>query len=318
MNGDKKPLNPYSPLNHAISGTAAAILSTGALHPLDVVKTRLQVQDGRTAISAVVTNFKKVPNYNGTFDAFKMILKIEGPLGLYQGLLPNLIANSLAWGGYFFFYNNAKSRYKILSNGELGAREHLLCATEAGLITTVATNPIWVIKTRMQLQLRQLSYDPKNTYDYRSTWDAVKRIATEEGFRGFYKGMIPSIFGVSHGALHFVVYEEFKRFLRKQNEKHPISSAQYFYAASASKVIASIGTYPYQVIKSRLQEQRNPQPGQEVKYNGVIDVIRKMYRFEGIRGFYKGLFANILRVTPATALTLVVYEKINKRLTDLE
>jgi len=170
----------------------------------------------------------------------------------------------------------------------------------------------------MQLQLRQATFDPKNTYDYKSTWDAVIRIAKEEGIRGFYRGIIPSVIGVSHGAVHFVIYEEFKRLLKKQNEKHPISSAQYLYAASASKIIASVGTYPYQVIKSRLQEQRTPESGQVVKYAGVIDAVKKIYRFEGIRGFYKGLIANILRVTPSAALTLVVYEKINRRLTDLE
>jgi len=132
MNSDKKPRNPYSPLNHAVSGTGAALLSTAALHPLDVVKTRLQVQDGRTVI-----NVNKVPNYKGTIDAFKTILKTEGALGLYQGLFPNLVANSMAWGGYFFFYNYAKSRYKdkFLLDGELGAKEHLICATEAGITT---------------------------------------------------------------------------------------------------------------------------------------------------------------------------------------
>ncbi|CAH3153637.1 unnamed protein product [Porites evermanni] len=46
------------------------------------------------------------------------------------------------------------------------------------------------------------------------------------------------------------------------------------------------------------------------EYNGAVDVIRKTFRYEGVRGFYKGLVPNVLRVTPACALTFVVYENV--------
>lgn len=47
--------------------------------------------------------------------------------------------------------------------------------------------------------------------------DAVKTIYREEGFKGYYKGMIPALFGVSHGALQFMAYEELKHIYMTKN-----------------------------------------------------------------------------------------------------
>jgi len=71
------------------------------LHPLDVVKTRLQVQDGAGTL----------PAYKGTRDALHRIFREEGWRSLYSGLTPALIGSGAAWGIYFFSYNRAKERY---------------------------------------------------------------------------------------------------------------------------------------------------------------------------------------------------------------
>ena len=71
-----------------------------------------------------------------------------------------------------------------------------------------------------------------------------------------------------------------------------------------SKIVASCATHPIQVIKSRLQEQHRT-------YNGVTDVVTQIWRFEGFTGYYKGLFPALLRVTPASMITMVVYENVS-------
>jgi solute carrier family 25 folate transporter 32 len=73
-----------------------------------------------------------------------------------------------------------------------------------------------------------------------------------------------------------------------------------------SKIFASAATYPYQVVKSRLQER--PAAGNIPKYSGVMDVVSKLLKYEGVRGFYKGLLPNLLRVTPSASITFAVYE----------
>jgi solute carrier family 25 folate transporter 32 len=118
-------------------------------------------------------------------------------------------------------------------------------------------NPIWVVKTRM-------CTTKHNTPDaYNGLLDGLKRLYLEEGVRGFYRGIIPALFGVSHGAIQFMAYEEMKK---KRNELRQakgmsstdehntkLSQTEYVVMAAASKVTASVITYPYQVLKSRLQ-----------------------------------------------------------------
>ncbi|XP_013407513.1 mitochondrial folate transporter/carrier [Lingula anatina] len=76
-----------------VGGMAGGIVSTAALHPLDLVKVRFQVDEG-----IGITNR---PKYTGLWHAFKTIFKTSGPLGLYQGAVPNITGAGAAWGFYF-------------------------------------------------------------------------------------------------------------------------------------------------------------------------------------------------------------------------
>jgi hypothetical protein len=86
-------------------------------------------------------------------------------------------------------------------------------------------------------------------------------------------------------------------------------STRLFAAGIISKAVATTATYPYQVIKARLQ-QRHAGPEEARPYRGVWDATRKIWAHEGVRGFYKGFAANLLRVAPQSALTLVAYENV--------
>lgn len=72
-------------------------------------------------------------------------------------------------------------------------------------------------------------------------------------------------------------------------------------------MIAAATTYPYQVLRARLQDQHH-------NYQGTLDCTKRILKYEGIGGFYKGLSVNLLRVTPATVITFVVYEYMNQLL----
>lgn len=84
----------------------------------------------------------------------------------------------------------------------------MLAAAEAGILTLVLTNPIWVVKTRLCLQFsNETTSDNKR---YKGMVDGLVKIYRNEGVRGWYRGFVPGMFGVSHGALQFMVYEEMK------------------------------------------------------------------------------------------------------------
>ena len=84
-----------SEVAHLLSGTVAGVCSTVLLHPLDLVKVRMQVHEGVSA---------------GVITSTRDIFVREGIHGLYAGLLPAVLAASASWGGYFYFYERIKVR----------------------------------------------------------------------------------------------------------------------------------------------------------------------------------------------------------------
>lgn len=87
----------------------------------------------------------------------------------------------------------------------LGPTMHMLAAAESGALTLLLTNPIWVVKTRLCLQC-----DSASSAEYRGMVHALAEIYRTEGIRGLYRGFVPGMLGVSHGAIQFMTYEEMK------------------------------------------------------------------------------------------------------------
>lgn len=88
-----------------------------------------------------------------------------------------------------------------------------------------------------------------------------------------------------------------------------LNALEYITMAALSKIFAVAMTYPYQVVRARLQDQHNT-------YDGVVDAVRRTFRNEGLMGFYKGMVPNLIRVTPACCITFVVYENVSRFLLD--
>lgn len=176
--------------------------------------------------------------------------------------------------------------------------------SDTGALTAVCTNPIWVIKTRM------LSTSSTHPGAYRSLTDGVRQMYRSEGISGFYRGLIPSLFGVSHGALQFMAYEQLKKARQESIGRHELSATDYLMLSGLAKLFAGSITYPYQVIRARLQMYHAEQ-----LYEGATDVVAQVWKREGLSGFYKGLAPNLLRVMPSTWVTFLVYEKMRWYLT---
>ncbi|TWW79644.1 mitochondrial folate transporter/carrier-like [Takifugu flavidus] len=280
-------------IENLVAGLSGGVVSTLALHPLDLVKIRFAVSDG----------LDLRPKYSGMIHCMKSVWKQEGMRGLYQGVTPNIWGAGASWGLYFLFYNAIKGYIKEGRQTELSATEHLVSAAQAGILTLTLTNPIWVTKTRLVLQY---SADCTSK-QYKGMFDALAKIYRHEGVPGLYRGFVPGLFGTSHGALQFMAYEELKRdYNRYKNvpSDTKLNSLEYITMAALSKIFAVATTYPYQVVRARLQDQHN-------SYNGVLDVISRTWRNEGAAGFYKGIIPNIIRVTPACCITFVVYENVS-------
>jgi solute carrier family 25 folate transporter 32 len=344
-----------------IAGLLGGAASTFLLYPLDLVKVRLQVNEQSSfKTTASSTTSATIPKRT-MIGTLRHVVKYEGLVGMYQGLTPALVGSAASWGGYFFFYEGIKQQMMQKNRAlhrlgphepvQLDPMENFIAACVSGAIMVGCTNPLWLIKTRMQLQLKrsqekqvQMLGEGRVKRPYRNILDAVRTIVREEGVGALYKGAVPALMLVSNGGVQFVTYEYLKghfgaytkasRAARKNNNDKSSSEVKgimerfedslgYLTMGAVSKIISSTITYPIQVIKSRLQQRNETaeiMASGEVEivkrhYNGVVDCIVKIWKNEGILGFFKGSIPNALRVAPSAAITFVVYEAVTDFLT---
>ncbi|CAN4121801.1 unnamed protein product [Withania somnifera] len=298
--GDRR--NVRNIICDAGAGASAGAIAATFMCPLDIIKTRLQVR-GLPHVShsdrqgsVIVTSLQH-------------ILKTEGFRGLCRGLSPTLTALLPNWAVYFTVYGHLKdSLHSHDSSGQLTIGANMIASAGAGAATAITTNPLWVVKTRLQTQGMREGVVP-----YKGILSALTRIAHEEGIRGWYSGLLPSLAGISHVAIQFPAYEKLKSYLAKRANKHTneLNPGEVAIASSMAKVVASVMTYPHEVVRSKLQEQGQVR-NSEKAYNGVVDCVKKMFKQEHLAGFYRGCGTNLLRTTPSAVITFTSYEMIHR------
>lgn len=289
----------------AVSGLTAGMVTTLAAHPLDFVKLRLQLDTSRTNQWESFHNiYKHLLSISRSSNGDVNIVKLTR--NLYRGLGPNLVGATTSWGMYFTFYRQYKNLILELngfpqdSYTNLKSWHYLTSAFAAGWSTSILTNPIWVIKTRM------ISTDRGTKNAYRSIWDGVKQIYGNEGIVGFYRGLTPALLNVAQGAVQLSIYDllkDYKLQMPNGEQRKRLETVEYLYLSAISKMIATCVFYPLQVLRSRMQVSMGATAG-------PIKLSQELFKSEGAFGFYKGLPANLCRVVPATCLTFVVYEEM--------
>lgn len=187
---------------------------------------------------------------------------------------------------------------------------HIVSAAGAGLVTVAATNPLWVVKTRLQTQDMGLSVSWSR---YRGTFNALSTIASKEGLGALYSGLLPSLLGIIHVAVQFPVYEYAKSQLSIEHGRkvEELSIPDLIIASSASKMIASTLTYPHEVVRSQMHVKGTG------PFVGFVDTCRSIYLDSGPKGFYRGCTINLMRTVPAAAVTFTSFELIARFLRKL-
>jgi len=153
----------------------------------------------------------------------------------------------------------------------------------------------------------------KKSAQYKNSFEAFTVLLKNDGFFGLYKGISPGLLGTLNGTIQMVCYENMKNFwLKRLKDKakrngvtteQKLDTSHFSVFSSCSKVIATVCTYQFQLVRARLQDQHQ-------NYKGVMDVILTTYKNEKLVGFYKGLIPALVRVVPAASVTFIVYENL--------
>lgn len=302
--------------NSAISGACAGFVSSVVTCPLDVIKTRLQVplekKQGVQQRYSVFHNIKSKPRVL-TPDICSSTWHAEGVRGFYRGLGPTVVGYLPTWAIYFVVYDTGKEflsehsrTFLCLPAATLRKHPfamHITSAMVAGATSTTCTSPMWVVKTRVMLQT--VSVPAKERY--RSTLDAFIKIYRNEGVWTFYKGLLPSLLGVFHVVVQFPLYEYFKSLTAEAKRGEALQPSSILICSGGSKMLASLATYPHEVLRTRLQMQQPVGVDGGPRYTGFIQAVLSIARHEGIHGFYRGMLVNLVRTVPNSGLTILTY-----------
>ncbi|SPC63091.1 related to RIM2 - Protein of the mitochondrial carrier family (MCF) [Ustilago sp. UG-2017b] len=376
----KQKLVPPKGWLHFVAGGAGGMCGAIITSPLDVVKTRLQSDLYRTKASTSTPLqsgqgvFARVTrlayHFVETGYLLKEISTTEGPRALFRGLGPTLVGVIPARSINFYTYGNGKTLIaERFNGGQETSLVHLGAAALAGVVTATATNPIWVVKTRLQLGSRQKECNPTparstqaavgerragvaqhhttaairskktlgafgepaffhasktSSASSLSSFQMTLHIIRTEGLKGLYKGMSASYLGVAEGTIQWVLYERLKR-IHSPSSPHSSSAvvetpkskiSSMVGAAGTAKLVASLITYPHEVVRTRLRQQ--VAPGQKPKYTGLLRTVRLVYREEGLAALYGGLSAHLLRVVPNAVVMFSIYETTLRLATKVE
>ncbi|SCU91809.1 LAMI_0E07382g1_1 [Lachancea mirantina] len=319
------------PWVHFVAGGIGGMAGAVVTCPFDVVKTRLQSDVYQAAYrsnghnAATSANFLKdgARHFRETLGIISSVYRQEGFRSLFKGLGPNLVGVIPARSINFFTYGTTKDIYsRALNNGQEAPWIHLLAAATAGWATSTATNPIWLIKTRLQLD------KTGSTRQHKNSWACFNDIIKNEGVKGLYKGLSASYLGSVEGILQWLLYEQMKhvikmRSLQKfgnagESEKTTGDKIKEWCQRSGSaglaKFVASIITYPHEVVRTRLRQA--PCQNGKPKYTGLIQSFRVIIKEEGLVSMYGGLTPHLLRTVPNSIIMFGTWELVIKLLSD--
>ncbi|CAK9117165.1 unnamed protein product [Durusdinium trenchii] len=236
----------------------------------------MQVRDGTVG---------SVHAYSSLRKAVLSTLHSEGPRGFFRGVCANVAGSTLSWGLQMPLYQHFKAiAYK--ESKEILAAKDSACSLAAGLATNVVVHPVFLIKTRLQLQRGQAGY--------RGILHAVTTIAGEEGLQGFYRGFVPSLMLSSHGAILLVAYDRFKN-----------KFDSVLLASGSAKVFATVATYPLQVIRSVMQQRPT---GGTFEYSNIFRTGQLLWQRNGVTAFYRGILPQMMRTVPQSMAFFSIYE----------
>ncbi|CAL9229503.1 unnamed protein product [Arabidopsis halleri] len=267
-----------------LAGGLAGAVSRTATAPLDRLKVVLQVQRAHA----------------GVLPTIKKIWREDKLMGFFRGNGLNVMKVAPESAIKFCAYEMLKPMIGG-EDGDIGTSGRLLAGGMAGALAQTAIYPMDLVKTRLQTCVSEGGKAPK-------LWKLTKDIWVQEGPRAFYKGLFPSLLGIiPYAGIDLAAYETLKdlsrTYILQDTEPGPLIQLS---CGMTSGALGASCVYPLQVVRTRMQADSSD--------TTMKQEFMKTMKGEGLRGFYRGLLPNLLKVVPAASITYIVYEAMKKNM----
>ena len=262
----------------AVAGAMAGTLVSLCLHPVDTVKTVLQMnRGGKRQIHGVIAD----------------IVKRGGVRALYGGIIANLATSAPTSAIYASAYEATKVRISPRLSRDRQWIAHCTAGAMASVATSFVYTPSECVKQRVQAG------------QYKHSFAALAGVLRDEGPRQLYRGWGAVLLrNVPHSVLKFLAYEQGKAFvLRRQSlrnggggvvaERAVLAPAWNLAVGACAGSTAALFTTPFDLVKTRLQTDSayaaTHASASATRYRGVAHVLRTIVQEEGLRGLYRGI-----------------------------
>lgn len=270
----------------SFGGAVSAILTC----PFDVVKTRLQIAP--SASHSRITQ----QVFSGTLDAFIKIIRNEGILTLWRGLAPTLVMTIPNAAIYFNTYEALKNQITRIGFPYPTAIP-LVSGALARIVAVTTLAPLEFIRTNSQARHKDR---------------AILSFVRKTGVRGLWLGVGATLSrDVPFSAVYWTCYEFFKHQIKPAMPQTTTGSfLTSFFSGAFSGMLSAILTTPIDLVKTRVQTGGDSKSIGPKRKPTARDIVRIIYREEGMKGFMRGWVPRASKVGPACAIMISSYEII--------
>lgn len=281
-----------------VAGGVAGGVAKSAVAPLERIKILFQTR---------IAEFKSI----GLIGSIKKIGKTEGIMGFYRGNGAS-VARIVPYAALHYMAYEEYRRWIILGFPDVGRGPvlDLVAGSIAGGTAVLFTYPLDLVRTKLAYQV--VSKPKMNIQGiisseqvYKGIRDCFSKTYKESGFRGLYRGVAPSLYGIfPYAGLKFYFYEEMKRHVPDEHKKDIMVK---LVCGSVAGLLGQTFTYPLDVVRRQMQVQRLAvSSNAEVK--GTMETLAMIARKQGWKQLFSGLSINYLKVVPSVAIGFTVYD----------
>jgi len=285
-----------------LGGVAAAISKTVAA-PIERVKLLIQNQDEMLKSGRLDTR------YTGIMECFSRTYNTEGFAAFWRGNLANVIryfptqALNFAFKDYFkrmFNFRRDKDGYYWFFLG------NVMSGGAAGALSLSFVYSLDYARTRLAADNKSSKKGGERQFS--GLLDVYRKTLASDGIGGLYRGFVISAVGiVIYRGLYFGIFDSVQPLMPARFKNNFVAE---FLLAWAVTTTAGLASYPIDTIRRRMMMSS----GEAVKYTSSIDCAKQIFVREGVRSYFKGAGANILRAI-AGAGALSGYSKLQFELT---